>query len=126
MGERWKQMRAASFTHQQDAAYERELKKGTLFSRTAKALERTFSCTGSVPVANLVGTHVLLKPCGGAVSVIHGNAEIGCVIGDDAAEVALAIDSEPHCPGMALAVVEDAASVTGEFAVRIVDHTEEE
>jgi hypothetical protein len=119
-------MRAASFTHQQCTAYERELKTGNLFSRTTKALERTFSCTGSDPVVGLVGTYVFLKPRNGAVWVIHGNVEIGCVVGEDAAEVILAIESEPHCPGMALAVVEEAASVTGEFTVRIVDHTEEE
>jgi hypothetical protein len=126
MGERWRQKRAASFTQQQCFAYERELKTGNLFSRTTKVLERTFSCTGCVPVADLVGARVFLKPCNGGVSVIHGNADIGCVVGEDAGEVALAIESEPHCPGMALAVVEEAASVTGEFAVRIVDHTEEE
>lgn len=126
MGERWKQMRAASFTHQQDAAYERELKKGNLFSRTTKALERAFSCTGSEPVVGLVGTYVILEPRNGSVSVIQGNTPIGCVVDEDAAEVALAIESEPHCPGRALAVVEEAASATGEFAVRIVDHTEEE
>lgn len=126
MGERFLQNRAASFTQQQCLAYERELKTGNLFSRTTAALQRTFSCTGGAPVSELCGARVFLKPRGDKVVVIHGNAEIGCVVDADAGEVAQAIASETHCPGMALAVVEEAASVTGEFAVRIVDHSEEE
>jgi hypothetical protein len=89
-------------------------------------LERAFSCTSGAPVAHLVGERVLLKPRDGGVAVIHGNAEVGCVVAQDASEVIQAIEAEPHCPGMALAVVEEAAEVAGEFAVRIVDHTEVE
>lgn len=125
MGERWLASRAESFTHQQCAAYERELETGNLFSRTAGVLERTFACTGCASVAGLVGERILLKLCDG-VSVVHGNTEVGCVVGEDASEVALAIESEPHCSGIALGVVVEASSVTGEFTVRIVDHTEEE
>lgn len=126
MGERFPQNRAASFMQQQCFAYERELQTATLFSRTVQALARGFSCTADTSVAHLVGKRVLLKPREGGVTVIHGNVEIGCVVVEDAREVAQAIEAEPHCPGMALAVVEEAAEVAGEFVVRIVDHTEEE
>ena len=126
MGERFRQNRAAAFVQQQCFAYERELKTANLFSRTTKALQRTFSCTGRAPISGFVGARVFLRLRGEGVMVIHGNAEIGCVVGEDAAEVALAIESEPQCPGMALAVIEEASSVTGEFAVRVIDHTEEE
>lgn len=126
MGERFPQNRAASFKQQQCFAYERELQTATLFSRTTQVLERAFSCTADSPVAHLVGERVLLKPRDGGVAVVHGNVEVGCVVVEDASEVAQAIEAEPHCPGMALAVVEEAAEVAGEFAVRIVDHTEEE
>ncbi|MEZ4361106.1 MAG: hypothetical protein R3B48_13055 [Kofleriaceae bacterium] len=125
MGERWKHARAASFAQQQCSAYERELKTATLFSRTAKALEQTYACTGDLPVAELVGTQVLLKVDGNSVAVLHGNSEIGRVVAADERAVSLAITSEPHCPGMALGVVEEAASVAGEFVVRIINHTEE-
>lgn len=127
MGEGWKHKRAASFTQQQCFAYERELKTSNLFSRTTKALERTFSCTAGAPVSGLVSQRVFLKPrADGGIVVIHGNAEIGAVVGEDAAEIAQAIESEPHCPGMALAVIDEASSIAGEFLVRIIDHTEEE
>jgi hypothetical protein len=89
-------------------------------------LQRTFSCTGGAPVSELCGARVFLKPRGDGVVVIHGNVEIGSIVGTDANEVAQAIASEAHCPGMALAVIEEAAAITGEFAVRIVDHSEEE
>lgn len=126
MGERFRQNRAAAFVQQQCFAYERELKTANLFSRTTKALQRTFSCTGPAPISGLVGARVFLRPHGDGVLVIHGNAEIGYVVGEDAGEVVQVIESEPQCPGMALAVIDEAAVVTGEFAVRIIDHTEEE
>ncbi len=127
MGENFKQDHAAAFKQQQCQAYRRELKQDTLFSRTTHALERTYACTAYAPVdERLIGAQVLLWLRGNAVVVVHGNRELGRLVEDDASLMAAIIRAEPHCPGMALGEIDDVSAATGEFHVRLVDHSEDE
>lgn len=123
MGERMKTARAAAYQEFQCRSHERELERGDLFSRTTGAFERTFACVSTRPRAELEKAKVLVMlRGGGVVAVIHGNEEVACVAPGDADDLAQAISDEPLCAGMAVAVVEEASSITPELVLRLVSH----
>lgn len=126
MGERFIQARARGFKQQQCRHYQLVLKEATLYSRTPDVLHQSYCCESTTPVYELIGKQVLVKPCDDGVAVIHGNVEIGRVVVSDAAEVARAIGAEPHCPGLGVAVIEDASAATTAFEIRLLDHTQED
>jgi hypothetical protein len=126
MGERFRQVRARAFKQQQCRAYELELEAATLFSRTPDVLQQSYCCESKMPVDRLVGEKVMVQPRNTGVAIIHGNVEIGRVSDSDASAVARAISEEPHCPGFAMAVIEDGSSLTSEFDIRLVDHRKED
>jgi hypothetical protein len=126
MGERVRQARARAFRQQQCRHYQAELREATLFSRTPDVLQRSYCCESGTPVHHLVGRTVLIQPRADGVAVIDGNVEIGYVTGEDAKAITRAVADEPLCPGFAVAVIEDASSITPEFDIRLVDHTKKE
>lgn len=126
MGERFIQARARAFKQQQCRHYRLVLKKATLFSRTPDVLHQSYCCESTVPVHELIGKKVLVKPGDDGVTIIDGNVPIGRVMSSDAAEIARAIGAEPHCPGLGVAVIEDASAATTAFEIRLVDHTKED
>ncbi len=126
MGERMKSTVAAAYTAYQCRAHDDELKQATLFSRTEGVLARTFAAIATRPCPELVKKKVLVIPGGGGVALLHGNEQIAWVAAGDAGWLAQAIAADPLCAGMAVAVIEEASSITPELVLRLIDHSKDD
>jgi hypothetical protein len=126
MGERIQQERAKAFKQQQCRAYEDELGRANLFSGREDLLERSFCGEALEPIPQLVGKRVLVVPDEKGVGIVDGNVAIGVITDEDAVVLAEAIVREPHCPGFAVGVIDDASAITNEFQIRLIDHSGED
>lgn len=124
MGEQMKQKHAKGYKQCADRAFERDLLTANLFSHAPDVLNRAYNCRGLRPLVDEIGRSVTLHPKGANVSVVLGNELVGTVT-DDSEALASSIAGERHCPNFAVGTIDEASSASGDFVVRVADHTEE-